>query len=180
MISNNINKQNYAVRSSTVKSYLTENTDGTLQRVEYYNDEIVVETYSSDYQLIKSGKIPMELSIWGGYYSGADYNFIVFGQKNLEESDQKEVVRVVRYSKDWERIDAVGVSAINTYIPFDAGSLRMVQSGDTLYIHTCHKMYTSDDGKNHQANMNCSRVIAISGSNLLLPTPATTLFFAAH
>jgi len=32
----------------------------------------------------------------------------------------------------------------------------MVENGDFLYIRTCHEMYESDDGLNHQANMSFS------------------------
>ena len=32
----------------------------------------------------------------------------------------------------------------------------MVESNGILYVHTCHTMYTSDDGYNHQANMTFS------------------------
>lgn len=41
----------------------------------------------------------------------------------------------------------------NTVIPFDAGSLRMTEYMGKLYIRTCHEMYKSSDGLNHQANM---------------------------
>ncbi len=67
------------------------------------------------------------------------------------------MLRVVRYTKEWERLDSVSLYGANTVEPFYAGSLRMVQGGDLLYIHTCHKMYTSaKDGKNHQANLHFS------------------------
>lgn len=152
--SNNMSQNNYSVYGKTVKSYLVENSDATLSRVEYSGGKVIAETYSSDgKRLISSKVLDEELEIFGGFYSGADYNYIVYGQTNTEESDDKEVLRVVKYSKDWTRTASVPISGINTVIPFDAGSLRMTETDGKLYIHTCHEMYTSSDGLNHQANM---------------------------
>ena len=62
-------------------------------------------------------------------------------------------MRVVRYDSAWNRKAACNISGINTYIPFDAGSLRMDEAGGRLYVHTCHEMYDDGDGYHHQANM---------------------------
>ena len=154
-----------------VNSYLADNGDGTLTRVEYdavwtglwegdvlqnESQGISVETYDESFRFLSRKMVPMELSIFGGFYAGSDYNFMVFGQENPREEDDVEVIRVVRYSKDWVRLDSVGLYGANTTIPFDAGSLRMAQSGDVLYLHTSHKMYAFIEGVNHQANLNFS------------------------
>ena len=153
-LSSNLSDNNYTTYGSVVSSYITENSDGTFTRVEYVGDAgVIVETYSKDYTLISSKTIEPELSYFGGFYSGKDYNFLVFGQPNNDEKDDYEVVRVVKYSKDWERMGACSITGANTTIPFNAGSLRMTETNGNLYIHTCHTMYTSDDGLNHQANM---------------------------
>lgn len=60
---------------------------------------------------------------------------------------------MVKYDKNWKRLGAASLKGANTVIPFDAGSLRCDEYGGYLYIRTCHEMYTSDDGLNHQANM---------------------------
>ena len=72
---------------------------------------------------------------------------------NEKDSDDVEVIRIVRYSKDYKTKKELPIKAINTYIPFDAGSLRMDEADGKLYIHTCHEMYESGDGLHHQANM---------------------------
>ena len=77
----------------------------------------------------------------------------MFGQANPNDSDEEEVMRIVKYSKDFQRIGEVSVYGANTNIPFEAGSLRMTETAGKLYIHTCHEMYTDSDGLNHQANM---------------------------
>lgn len=136
-----------------VKSYLMDNGDGTLTRVEANGSSIIIEKYDEKGVLQDAKTISQELSKFGGFYAGEEYNFFVFGQNNPNEDDTKEVIRVVKYSKDWKRLGEASLEGANTIEPFDAGSLRMVQSGDMLYIRTCHKMYKSDDGKNHQANL---------------------------
>ncbi|MCC8029120.1 MAG: Ig-like domain-containing protein [Lachnospiraceae bacterium] len=153
LISNNISDNNYTTWSSTMSSAIYQSGDNTLTRVEYSTDGIVIEEWSTAGVLISSQTISCELSRYGGFYSGENYNFLVFGQSNPNDDDSCEVIRVVKYSKDWERLGSCSVYGANTYIPFDAGSLRMTETGGNLYIYTCHEMYTSSDGLHHQANM---------------------------
>ena len=151
----NISNNNYWFYFGTnVESYLYENADKTLTRVENIDGLVVVENYSANGdKLISTQNIDLELNIFGGFYSGKDYNFLVFGQQNPNESDNTEIMRVVKYSKDWHRLSSGSVYGANTYIPFDAGSLRMTETSGKLYVYTCHEMYQTDDGLHHQANM---------------------------
>ncbi len=154
--SKNISANNYSVWSSVSNSYLYENSDGTLTRVENTSANVIVENYSADgSELLSSKKINKELTIFGGAFAGKDNNYMVFGQKNTEESDDTEVVRVVKYDKNWNRISECKINGANTYIPFEAGSLRMIELEGKLYVYTCHQMYAeeSDPGVHHQANM---------------------------
>lgn len=165
VVSNNINRQNYSWNwASTVKSYLYENQTGGLTRVEYVNGQIVVEDYDNGFNLRTNRTIPMELSIWGGFYAGEKYNFMIFGQENPSEDNGQEVIRVVKYSKDWKRLGQASLRGANTTVPFDAGAVRCAESGDYLYIRTCHEMYASRDGRNHQANM----TLAVRQSDMAL------------
>ena len=153
----NFSRQAYSVgyHASTVTSYLYENEDGGLTRVEYNYDsgKLVTEKYDSSFRFLSGQEIPMELDIWGGFFEGETYNFFVFGQKNEEEDDNKEVIRVVKYSKDWQRLGQASLRGANTTVPFNAGSLRCAEYDGMLYIRTSHEMYKSSDGKNHQTNM---------------------------
>ena len=152
-VSDNINKEDYTTWSRPVTSYLYENPSGGLTRVEYTGGEIVVEDYDSSFQIQASRSVPMELTLWGGFYAGAEYNFLIFGQENPGENDSTEVIRVVKYDKDWNRMGQASLRGANTTVPFDAGSLRCDEYGGYLYIRTCHTMYTYTDGLNHQANL---------------------------
>lgn len=152
----NLYANNYSRWSSIVNSYICENDDRTISVIRYsYADSCVyAEDYSAENVLLKSRKIENELPIFAGFYSGSDGNYLVFGQSNNSESSSTEVMRVVKYSKSWERLASFSVKGANTKVPFDAGSLRMCESNGVLYVHTCHTMFkSSTDGRNHQANM---------------------------
>lgn len=156
--SSNVNGQDQTFYAAlTVQSYLFENETGGLTRVEHtggqIGGQILVEDYSPNFAFQGSRSIPMELTDWGGFFAGEDYNFFVFGQTNPQELDSVEVIRVVKYSKDWQRLGQASLYGANTTIPFDAGSLRMDEYGGQLYIRTSHEMYTSSDGLRHQANL---------------------------
>ena len=150
----NTSDNHYNTWSSVTNSYLVQNSDETLTRLENTSSGIVVENYSADgKKLISQRTISKELNLFGGFYSGKNYNYLVFGQNNTSESDSKEVVRVVKYTKSWSKVNSCSISGVNTTKPFSAGSLRMEEAGGKLYVYTCHEMYADSDGINHQANM---------------------------
>lgn len=151
----NILRPSFSNTSYANKSYLQYNDDGTISRIVYdlINNEVVIETYSTDFKLLSTNKILAELNIWGAFYSGSKYNFCVFGQSNVDESKEKEVVRIVKYSKDWQRLDSVSLYGCNTETPFASGRPRLTEHDGKLYLHTSHRMFQSSDGFNHQASM---------------------------
>ena len=152
--SHNINAQNYSGNASApVKSYLYQNGNGGLTRVEYVGGKVVVEDYDSSFKLQSSWSTQPELPKWGGFYAGKNYNYMVFGQENSTENANAEVIRVVQYTKDWKRINSASLYGANTKDPFAGGSLRFAEQGGYLYVHTCHAMFKSSDGLNHQANV---------------------------
>ena len=144
-----INAQRYSAPIRSTLAY----EDGVYLRVEAIDGNLVVERYDDDFNYLSGKTIPLELPIYGGVRMDSDYNFVVVGQNNPEEDDSKEVFRIIRYTKDWQKVDHASICGANTFIPFDAGSCRFDRSGDILYIRTAHEMYTSDDGLNHQANV---------------------------
>lgn len=148
----------YAIWTDVVRSYLHRNEDGSFERVEYarinYEDSLLhVEQYSKDKECISHTVIKSELSLFGGYYRNGNYRYIVFGESNEEEDDAAEVLRVVKYDMDWNKVDTVSISGVNIVNPFEAGSLQMTESNGNLYIHTSRKMYRTEDGKQHQTNI---------------------------
>lgn len=140
--------------ADTVKSALYAESD-TLWRVEYLpaDGRLIAESYGADGTIRTQRSIDMELPVYGGFFAGADANFVVFGQENPDESDEAEIVRVVKYSKDWQRLGSASLFGENTTVPFDGGSLRMTEGKNLLFVHTCHEMYQSSDGYHHQSNL---------------------------
>lgn len=178
--------ENYPI---PINSYLYEGPNGSLTRVEftggsrniYESEKIIVEEYGDGFTIQSQKEIEPELSLWGGFFSGTDYNFLIFGQSNNEEDDSTEVIRVVKYSKDWERLDAASLYGANTTEPFSHGGLSAVQDGDKLFIRTCHRMYTSDDGLNHQANLTFSvNIPTMKISNQFSKVMNTSCGYASH
>lgn len=133
---------------------------GVYTRVEYLETYVLAERYDSQLQLLDAKHLEMELPLYGGFYSGKDANFLVFGQTNVEENDEKEVIRVVKFDKNWNRLSHASLCGANTTVPFDAGRVDCAEYNGYLYLRTSHEMYTTEDGLNHQANLTMNIRIA--------------------
>ena len=151
----NVNDQDYVQWSDTVKSYLTVCDNGNYMRVQSgaIEGKLLVEYYSSDFEPLSTKLIDNELPIFGAFYDSGNNYYVLSGQENPKQNDSLEVFRITKYDKNWNKIKSCGLYGANTTVPFDAGSARMTHSGDHLLVRTCHEMYKSSDGKNHQANV---------------------------
>lgn len=151
----NVNAQDYVQWSDTVKSYLTVCDNGNYMRVQSgaIKGKLLVEYYSSDFEPLSTKLIDNELPIFGAFYDSGNNYYVLSGQENPKQNDSLEVFRITKYDKNWNKIKSCGLYGANTTVPFDAGSARMTHSGDHLLVRTCHKMYKSSDGNNHQANV---------------------------
>ncbi len=151
----NVNAQNYAQWSNTVKSYLTVCDNGNYMRVQAgaIEGKLLVEYYSSDFEPLSTKLIDNELPIFGAFYDSGNNYYVLSGQENPKQNDSLEVFRITKYDKNWNRIKSCSLYGANTTVPFDAGSARMTHSGDHLLVRTCHEMYKSSDGNNHQSNV---------------------------
>lgn len=152
----NKNHQDYYNYADVVKSYLSVASDGKLMNVIYDDGQLKIAYYTSQFELIKTLVIKNELPFFGGFYETENNYYVLSGQNNPNEDASVEVFRVTKYSKNWERIGSVGLYGANTTIPFRAGSARFAHTGNILFVRTCHQMYKSDDGLNHQANVTFS------------------------
>ena len=159
-------------------SYLYDNGDGTVTRVENLYDNlgdyaegignhIIVETYRDGTKL-SSKQISKELARYGGFYHGETYNYLIFGQNNPNENDQQEVIRIVKYSHNWERLGAVSVYGSDVWKPFMAASMDCTEVDGKLILHTAYEGYNGapNSGKvHHQQNM--TLVVDISSMKVL-------------
>ena len=151
----NVNAQDYVQWSDTVKSYLTVCDNGNYMRVQSgaIEGKLLVEYYSPDFEPLSTKLIDNELPVFGAFYDSGNNYYVLSGQENPKQNDSLEVFRITKYDKNWNKIKSCGLYGANTTVPFDAGSARMTHSGDHLLVRTCHKMYKSSDGNNHQANV---------------------------
>ena len=151
----NVNAQDYVQWSDTVKSYLTVCDNGNYMRVQSgaIKGKLLVEYYSSDFEPLSTKLIDNELPIFGAFYDSGNNYYVLSGQENPKQNDSLEVFRITKYDKNWNKIKSCGLYGANTTVPFDAGSARMTHSGDHLLVRTCHEMYKSSDGNNHQSNV---------------------------
>ena len=151
----NVNAQDYVQWSDTVKSYLTVCDNGNYMRVQSgaIEGKLLVEYYSPNFEPLSTKLIDNELPIFGAFYDSGNNYYVLSGQENPKQNDSLEVFRITKYDKNWNKIKSCGLYGANTTVPFDAGSARMTHSGDHLLVRTCHEMYKSSDGNNHQANV---------------------------
>lgn len=78
----------------------------------------------------------------------------MFGQDNWEERADVEVLRVVKYSKNWERLGAAGLySDTVTDVVGQWGNFAYTEYNGMLYIHSGRSTNTLYDGDQHQTNM---------------------------
>jgi len=151
----NVNAQDYVQWSDTVKSYLTVCDNGNYMRVQSgaIEGKLLVEYYSPNFEPLSTKLIDNELPIFGAFYDSGNNYYVLSGQENPKQNDSLEVFRITKYDKNWNKIKSCGLYGANTTVPFDAGSARMTHSGDHLLVRTCHEMYKSSDGNNHQSNV---------------------------
>lgn len=164
MISRNRNKNNYEGWSEEIRSHLYMENDNYI-RVECKDSTLYVEKYDSSFKFISGKKMELDDGFfWGGFFSGSKYNFLIIGQYNTEESNLKEVIRIIKFDKNWNRLESVGLFGANTINPFSCNSLRCAECSDILYVYTNHNMYLDRHGDSHQANL----MIAVRQSDMIM------------
>jgi len=107
---------------------------------------VYAEEYDSDFNILNRKQIPMELSWYMGFYSSKDAYFIVYSQNNTEENIDKEVYRVVKYDKSWNKLKTCSLKGDSDFAhqvryPFDAGSFDITEQNGKLYFACGHEGY---------------------------------------
>lgn len=138
------------------KSELVAVSNGYM-RVFYDGKKVRIEYYDNDFNIQSKKSIDMELSIWGGFYAGSDAYYLVEGQNNTNESDTAEVIRVIKYDTDWNKIGTACITGNpelfggEVRYPFDYGCVEMAEYNGTLYIVTGHEGYVDPEyNQGHQ------------------------------
>ena len=146
------------VTSEIKTSYLANTSDGYM-RVIYDGSEVVVEYYDTAFQLTRQGRLPLELGIWGGFFAGSEAYYLVEGQANPNGVDGGEVVRIIKYDLEWNRLGAGKILAENGWeyeirYPFNTACVNMAEVDGKLYIVTGREGYVDPEvGQGHQGMM---------------------------
>lgn len=132
-------------------------TDSGYMRVFYNGKSVGIEYYDNNFNIQSKKTIPMELELWGGFYDGSDAYYLVEGQNNKEEKDTAEVIRVIKYDKNWNKLKAANITGNpelfggEVRYPFDYGCVEFTERSGTLYIVTGHEGYVDEMvGQGHQ------------------------------
>ncbi len=155
-----------------IKSYLFDAGNGTFSLLRCVGDTITVSRYDAKTLTVQSSfTVPFELTRFGGFYAGEKYNYIAFGDSlqadTYKEHGGQEVIRVVKYDKNFKRLDALSVGAKESgvFCPYDASPARMSEKNGTLVLHTGRELYDTDsNGTRHQMQI-----------TLMIDTAAMTL-----
>lgn len=139
--------------------YTLSNGDGTVSLLTDGEGELTLERFDQAGTLVSTRTISKELPIFGGFLDGSDgHYYLAFGQENMEESSTMEVWRIVRYDRDWNRLDSASVTGRESYttIPFFSteNTAMTLSARGKLTLHTARQRYlTPDDGLRHQSNI---------------------------
>ncbi|MBQ8967404.1 Ig-like domain-containing protein [Ruminococcus sp.] len=129
-------------------------TKNGYMRVAYKNGKVYVENYDKQLNFVDGKTIDMELPVWGGFYAGFDAYYLAEGQYNTEQTQDTEVIRVIKYDKNWNRLGAASVTCgtgCEVRYPFDLGGAEMCEYRNTLYLSTGHEGFVDDSvGQGHQ------------------------------
>ncbi len=120
--------------------------------VDCAKEDVNVTVYDSAFKKVSARTVTKELPLFGGFYSGSEYNYMLFGQKNSSENNSAEVMRLVRYKKNFDRVASGSVSNCYTIEPFHSGNVYIAENGGKIMIHTSRLRYASN-GVNHQSQL---------------------------
>lgn len=153
IISNNIHDHEYTNTSQVSNSYMIANPDGTVSRLESFGDIILLEKYNSSFACVSQSFLSFEGTIFGGFYAGNSYNYLIFGNNNMDQQSNFGVIKIVRYSKSWQRLSECYVNNCNTTVPFKGSNTSFCEYGNLLYIRCGHQTYKDASGLYHQSSM---------------------------
>ncbi len=138
---------------------LFDKTENGYIRSFFNNGAIYIENYDNDFNIIsrESYEVGMELPLFGGFYRGSDAFYIIEGQNNLEKNNDKEIIRVIKYDFNGNRVAAASISnkegiwEAETRYPFNWSNLTITEYDGNLYIATGHEGYVDASvGQGHQ------------------------------
>ncbi len=144
--------------AQNLTSYMTKSGSGYMIVQGHYDQHtsesrVLAEYYDSDFRFLRAKVIRGMLPIFGGFYESGDSYYLVTGQSNYACDDNVEVIRVVRFDKNWNYQSECGFYNCNISLPFNSGALRMTMKGDELLMHMSRLLYEDMNGVTHQTDL---------------------------
>ena len=140
-----------------VNSYLSV-CEGGYMRV-YVDKTVYIEYYDEKLNILSKKSIEPELPMWGGFYAAKEAYYLVEGQRNSDCKNGTEVVRLIKYDKNWKRVGSGSIYsekgwAYGIRYPFYYGSVNMTEQNGILYVFTSREGYIDERiGQGHQGMM---------------------------
>ena len=140
-----------------VNSYLSV-CEGGYMRV-YVDKTVYIEYYDEKLNILSKKSIELELPMWGGFYAAKEAYYLVEGQRNSDCKNGTEVVRIIKYDKNWKRVGSGSIYSEEGWDyeirrPFDAGCVNMTEQNGILYVFTSREGYIDEMyGRGHQGMM---------------------------
>ena len=140
-----------------VNSYLSV-CEGGYMRV-YVDKTVYIEYYDEKLNILSKKSIEPELPMWGGFYAAKEAYYLVEGQRNSDCKNGTEVVRIIKYDKNWKRVGSGSIYSEEGWDyeirrPFDAGCVNMTEQNGILYVFTSREGYIDEMyGRGHQGMM---------------------------
>ena len=134
------------VYGSSPNTYL-EQTDSGYEAV-LIDGKVHVIDFDENWNQVSERTLDYELEIFGGYFAGEKFNYLVFGQSG--NTAGTEIYRVVKYDKNFNRIASLSIPYEDCYtiVPFNAGEVSIAENGNEMVIYTARNR---PDG--HQSNI---------------------------
>ena len=159
----NIGRQDYNTEydlnaAQPTNSALVPLADGSWMKVQAddleFSGSILIEYYNASFDLVSRKFVELELPLFGCFYQASDgYYYLVTGQDNIDEEDDKPVFDIAKYTTDWKLAGHDQLCGANTAKPFNAGTARCADDGKYLIVRTCHEMFDGSNTQGHQANV---------------------------
>lgn len=147
----NIEANHYEYYNHVNRSFFTTAGDGYMRVYGADNGTVFVEYYHSDFTFYSNYIIPSGLPIFGGFYEDENSYYVLTGQENYDESDDREVYRLTRFNKNWLELGHASVYGANTTVPFQGGC-DFAEYQNHLIVRTARQMYCIDSAY-YQANI---------------------------
>ena len=120
---------------------------------------VYIEYYDEKLNILSKKSIEPELPMWGGFYAAKEAYYLVEGQRNSDCKDGTEVVRIIKYDKNWKRVGSGSIYSeegrdYEIRRPFDNGCVNMTEQNGILYVFTSREGYIDElYGRGHQGMM---------------------------